>query len=274
MEKSLFSKLINYIIAILASLFFLFPLYWTLITSFKSYKESFQQPPILFVWPDLTNYINFFQQTRIMDLLMNSVLITISSVIISMVVGTLAAYSLSRSRIKGKEQVGIFLIASRFIPAVSTLIPIYMIFRKIGLYDTRLGLVILNCAMNIPYVVWVMRGFIDNVPVEVEESAWVDGCSKVRGLVSIVLPMIRAGIGATTVLITIFSWNEYLFAMMLTSTKAKTLPLSMMAYMGEMGIDWHMMATAGIVIIFPTIVFSILAHRNLGSGLSMGAVKG
>ncbi|MEA4908532.1 MAG: carbohydrate ABC transporter permease [Anaerolineaceae bacterium] len=274
MKQRLSEKIFYYTVASLAALFFIFPLYWTLVTSFKTYKEAFQQPPALWMWPDLTNYIHFFQQSDLLLFLRNSIVVTFFSVVISMVIGVFASYALTRARIPGKEGMGLFLLASRFIPPISTVIPIYLIFRKVGLYDTQAGLILLNCAMNIPYVVWMMRGFISNVPIEIEESAWIDGSSKVRALFNIVIPMCRSGIAATAVLIMVFTWNEYLYAMMMTSTKAKTLPLSMMTYMGEMGIEWNMMATAGIVILLPTIIFSIMTHRNLGSGLSFGAVKG
>ena len=274
MKQSATSKIVNYTIACVSAVIFIFPLYWTLITSFKTYKEAFQQPPSFIVWPNFHNYIAFFQQSNILLFLKNSVVITLVSVVVSMIVGVIASYALTRSRLPGKEGFGLFLLASRFIPPISTLIPIYLIFRKVGLYDTQLGLILLNCAMNIPYVVWMMRGFIKDVPIEIEESAWVDGCGKFRAMVNIVLPMCRSGMAATAVLIMVFTWNEYLYAMMMTSVNAKTLPLSMMNYMGEMGIEWNMMATAGIVILFPTIIFSILTHRNLGSGLSFGAVKG
>lgn len=274
MKQKLSSKIFFLLAACCASLVFLFPLYWTLVTSFKSFKGAFRQPPELWVKPDFSNYVKFLSQSDIALFLRNTIVITAVSVAVPMILGVLASYALTRSRIWGRQGFGLFLLASRFIPPISTLIPLYLIFRRVGLYDTRTGLILLNCAMNIPYVVWMMRGFIKDVPVSLEESAWVDGCGRMKAFLRIVLPMCRSGIAATAVLIMVFTWNEYLYAMMMTSTRAKTLPLTMMAYMGEAGTEWQMMATAGIVILLPTIMFSILTHRNLGSGLSFGAVKG
>lgn len=274
MQKKLSSRVITFCFSVLVSLIFLFPLYWTLITSFKTYKQAFQQPPKLFVAPNFENYIKFFSQSDVLLLLKNSILVSVVSVIVPLVLGVFASYALTRSTLRGKEGYGLFLLASRFIPPISTVIPIYIIFRALGLYDTCSGLILLNCATNIPYVIWMMRGFIKDVPVSIEESAWVDGCGRVKAFFKMVIPMCHSGIVATAVLIMVFSWNDYLYPMMMTSSKAKTLPLAMVAYMGEQGIEWNMMATAGIVILFPTIVFSILTHRNLGSGLSFGAVKG
>lgn len=267
-------KLVMYIVLTIAVMVFLFPIYWLIVTSFKTYREAFQQPPELFKWFNFDNYIEFFSQSNILQLLINSIVVAIVSVIIPLILGLFASYSLARSRIKGKEAVGIFLLASRFIPPISTLIPTYILFRKLGLYDALTGLILLNCAMNIPYVVWMMRGFINDVPISLEESAWIDGCSRLQGFFRIVVPLLHSGLGATSVLIFVFTWNEYMFAMNLTSSNAKTLPLAMMTYMGEAGIEWNMMATAGVVILLPVIVLSILANKNLGSGLSFGAVKG
>ena len=274
MKQKTSSKIICLVLAVIATIVFAFPLYWLLVTSFKTYKESFAQPPAFFVSPDFTNYAKFLGQNDIFLFLKNSVVVTLFSVLISMVFGVLASYVLTRSRVPGRKGMGLFMLASRFIPPVSTLIPIYLIYRRVGLYDTCLGLILLNCAMNIPYVIWMMRGFINDVPEALEESAWIDGCGRIRTFLQIVLPLCKSGIAATAVLIMVFSWNEYLFSMMLTSTQAKTLPLSMMMYMGEAGIEWNMMATAGVVILIPTVFFSALTHRNLGSGMSFGAVKG
>ena len=267
-------RLVMYVLLTIAVISFLFPIYWLVITSFKNYREAFQQPPALFKWFDFSNYIEFFSLSNIPQLLMNSIIVAVSSVIIPLILGLFSSYALARSKLRGKEVIGIFLLASRFIPPISTLIPTYILFRQLGLYDTLLGLILLNCAMNIPYVVWMMRGFIEDVPVSLEESSWIDGCSRLQGFARIVVPMLHSGLGATSVLIFVFTWNEYMFAMNLTSSSAKTLPLAMMTYMGEAGIEWNMMATAGVVILLPVIILSILANRNLGSGLSFGAVKG
>lgn len=273
MKPSRGTLVASYLIAGAGAVLTLFPLYWTLITSFKSYREAFAQPPSFFAWVDLKNYIEFVQQTNILLYIRNSVIISVASVVLPLVLGLFASYAVTRSSLPGKEGFSLFLLASRFIPPVSTLIPTYLLFRRFGLYDTLLGLILLNCAMNIPYVVWMMRGFIQDVPLSVEECAWLDGASRIRTFFTIVLPMCKPGIAATAVLSFCFAWNEFMYAMNLTSTNAKTLPLSMMTYMGESGNEWQMMATAGIVILLPTIVFTVLTHRNLGSGMSFGAVK-
>lgn len=273
MRKKNTAKIICYSIAIIAAVITIFPLYWTLITSFKTYKEAFSQPPQFFVAVTLKNYVAFVTQNNVLLYLKNSIIISVFSVVVPLILGLFASYAVTRSSLPGKEGYSLFLIASRFIPPASTLIPTYLIFRKLGLFDTLTGLILLNAAMNIPYVVWMMRGFIRDVPMSIEESAWLDGASRIRTFFSIVLPMCKPGIAATAVLSFCFSWNEFMYAMNLTSTNAKTLPLAMMTYMGESGNEWQMMATAGIVILLPTVLFTVLTHRNLGSGMSFGSVK-
>lgn len=148
-----------------------------------------------------------------------------------------------------------------------------MVYRNIGLYDTLAGLILLHLAMNVPYAVWMMRGFFQDIPIAIEEASWIEGCSKLGGLVRIVIPMSRTGLAATSVLTLIFSWNDFLYAMSMAGARAKTLPLSMGMYMNETGIEWQMMATCAVLILLPALIFSILVHRNLGAGLSFGAVK-
>jgi multiple sugar transport system permease protein len=265
---------IRYSVTIVIALFFIFPLYWTLVTSLKTYREAFQIPPIFLKIPDFRTYIEYFGQSDFLRYLSNSLIVTTVSVVIGMASGVPAAYALSRIRIPGGEAVSFYLLASRFIPPISTVISVFFIFRRIGLYDTLLGLIILYLSMNIPYVVWMMRGFFKEIPVAVEESAWIDGCSRFRGFVQIVLPMSRPGLAATAVLTMMFSWNEFLFALIITGARAKTLPLSIAAFMGEVGIEWNAMAAAGMMIMLPAMVFSILMQRQLARGLTFGALKG
>ena len=267
-------KLFCYLLAGVLTLTFLFPLYWMLITSFKSYREAFSQPPTFFPLLSFSNFRDYFSQVTFMIYIKNSLVVTLISTVFSMVIGVFAAYALARGQLKGGNQMALFMLASRFVPAVATIIPTYMIFRRIGLYDNTTGLILLHMAMNIPYVVWMMRSFFREIPLSIEEASWIEGCGRIRTIFYIVLPMSRMGLAATAVLTMVFSWNEFLYAMIMTGAKAKTLPLSMSMYMAETGIEWNMMATAGVIILLPALVFSILVHRNLGSGLSAGAVKG
>lgn len=274
MKRKNFLKLLCYVLAISLTLVFLFPLYWTFITSLKTYGEAFAQPPLFFPSLNFSNFKDYLSQTSFLVYIKNSIVVTFVSTALSVFIGVFAAYALARGNLKGGNQMAMFMLSSRFVPAVATIIPTYMIYRRIGLYDTQVGLILLHMAMNIPYVVWMMRSFFREIPIAIEEASWIEGCSRIGTIFRIVLPMSRMGLAATAVLAMIFSWNEFLYAMIMTGAKSKTLPLSMAMFMGETGIEWHMMAAAGVMILTPALIFSILVHRNLGSGLSMGAVKG
>lgn len=272
-KKHITLTTICYLIAVVFTFVFLFPLFWSLITSFKSYKDAFAWPPIFFPTIKLDNYISYLSQNSFLSYLKNSLVITLVSTLISMTVGVLAAYALVRGKVKGGNAMAMFMLASRFVPPVATIIPVYMVYRNIGLYDTLTGLILLHLAMNVPYAVWMMRGFFQDIPIAIEEASWIEGCSKLGGLLRIVIPMSRTGLAATSVLTLIFSWNDFLYAMSMAGARAKTLPLSMGMYMNETGIEWQMMATCAVLILLPALIFSILVHRNLGAGLSFGAVK-
>jgi multiple sugar transport system permease protein len=261
-------------LAIPIAIVYIFPLYWVVITSFKTYREAFASPPIFFKLPDFSSYATYFSQPDIIHYLINSLIATAVSSVLALTFGVLAAYALARVRIPGGEIIAFFLLASRFIPPVSTIIPLFLTLRSLQLFDTLIGLILVYMAMNVPYVVWMMRGFFRDLPIEVEEAAWIDGCSRRGGLLRVVLPMVRPGLAATSVLIAVFAWNDFLNALILTSSEAKTLPLSITAFLGEGGIEWNSLAAAGTAIMLPAIIFTILMQRHLAQGLTLGAVKG
>lgn len=260
--------------AVILAVVYIFPLYWVVITSFKTYREAFTIPPIFFKLPDFSSYTAYFSQPDIAQSLVNSLIATSVSTVLALTMGVLAAYALARIHIPGGEFMAFFLLASRFIPPVSTIIPLFLALRAVQLFDTVIGLILVYTAMNVPYVVWMMRGFFRDIPVEVEEAAWIDGCSRRGGLVRIVIPMVRPGLAATSVLIAVFAWNDFLNALILTSSQAKTLPLTITAFLGEGGIEWNSLAAAGTAIMFPVIIFTVIMQRHLAQGLTLGAVKG
>jgi multiple sugar transport system permease protein len=260
--------------AIILAAIYIFPLYWVIITSFKTYREAFAIPPIFFKLPDFSSYTTYFSQPDIARYLLNSLIATGVSSVLALTMGVLAAYALARVHIPGGEAIAFFLLASRFIPPVSTIIPLFLTLRSLKLFDTLIGLILVYMAMNVPYVVWMMRGFFRDLPIEVEEAAWIDGCSRRGGLLRVVLPMVRPGLAATSVLIAVFAWNDFLNALILTSSQAKTLPLSIAAFLGEGGIEWNSLAAAGTVIMLPAIIFTVMMQRHLAQGLTLGAVKG
>ncbi|MDG4765229.1 carbohydrate ABC transporter permease [Solwaraspora sp. WMMD406] len=268
------TTIIKYTLVTLLAVGYLVPIYWILMTSFKSRTEAYEIPPRIFVAPDWTNYAAYFSQSRVVSFLTNSLIITGTSTLITMVLGVLAAYGLARLRPSGSRTISFLFLSTRFVPPISTVVPLFLGLKALEVFDTRASMIIIYSAMNIPYAVWMMHGFFQDLPVEVEEAAWVDGCSRLVALWRVVLPMSSGGLAATSVLVGMFAWNEFLYALMLTSREANTLPLSMTAFLGEQGTDWGGMAAAGTVIMIPALIFSIFVQKQMARGLSFGAVKG
>ncbi|WBB54438.1 carbohydrate ABC transporter permease [Verrucosispora sp. WMMD573] len=265
---------VKYALVTLLAVGYLVPIYWILMTSFKSRTEAYEIPPRIFVAPDWTNYVAYLSQSRVVSFLTNSLVITGTSTLITMVLGVLAAYGLARLRPSGSATISFLFLSTRFVPPISTVVPLFLGLKALEVFDTRFSMIIIYSAMNIPYAVWMMHGFFQDLPVEVEEAAWVDGCSRLAALWRVVLPMSSGGLAATSVLVGMFAWNEFLYALMLTSREANTLPLSMTAFLGEQGTDWGGMAAAGTLIMIPALIFSIFVQKQMARGLSFGAVKG
>jgi multiple sugar transport system permease protein len=253
---------------------YILPIYLIIVTSMKTQGEVFEVPPG-FV-PDainLSGYADFFARTDVVHFLTNSVLIAVGSTAVSFVLGVPAAYGLARIQSRGRHAVGLMFLSSRFVPPISVVVAFFLGLQALQLLDTRLGLGIVYVGMNLPYVVWMMRGFFLDLPVEIEEAALVDGCSRIRTLWKIVLPVSAGGLAATAVLTLMFAWNEFLFALLLTSSRARTLPLSITPFLGESGVQWNLMATAGTLIMAPAIIFAVFVQKHMAKGLTFGAVK-
>lgn len=265
---------LRYGAATLLGVIYLVPIYWIVMTSFKSRLEAFRMPPDLFVLPNLQNYVTYLGQSEIVHLLLNSLAVTTASTAIAMVVGVLAAYALARMPTPGGRLLGFLFLSTRFVPPIATVVPLFLMLGAINLFDTQVGLIAVYTAMNVPYVVWMMRGFFQDLPIEIEEAAWIDGCTRLQALRKVVLPLSAGGLAATAVLTSMFAWNEFLYALLLTSSNAQTLPLSMTRFLGEQGTDWGGMAAAGTIIMVPALIFSALVQKQMSRGLTFGAVKG
>jgi len=185
----------------------------------------------------------------------------------------MAAYSLARFKFKGSDNIAFWMLSIRMMPPVVAVIPLYIIMRNLRLLDTPWCLVIAYLTINLPFVVWMMKGFFEEIPREIEESALVDGCSTFDVFRRIALPLAAPGLAATGIFTFIFSWNEFLIALILTGTKSVTLPVGIIGYMKETGINWGYMTAGGILALIPVIIFAALAQKNLVKGLTMGALK-
>jgi multiple sugar transport system permease protein len=204
---------------------------------------------------------------------LNSLIITIASVALTIILATFAAYGFSRFKMKGKDDVMFFILSTRMLPPVIVLIPIFLMFRKFALTDTHIGLILLYTAFNLSFAVWVLKGFIDEIPIEYEEAAMVDGYTRFQVFWKIVVPQSVTGIAATAVFCFIFAWNEYAFAFVLTKSVAQTVPVWLPYQMGVLGYDWGAAAAGSVLFILPALIFTIILRKNLVRGITFGAIR-
>ncbi len=251
----------------------LFPPVVLFLTSIKTELDALSFPPKWIFKPTLENYTEIFEFSPFARYLLNSFIVASLNTGVVLVLGSFAAYSLARFRFKGADDIAFWILSVRMMPPVAAIIPIYIIMRNLRLLDTPWSLVITYLTFNLPFAVWMMRSFFREIPREIEESALVDGCSIFRSFRSIALPLVAPGLAATGILTFIFSWNEFLFALILTGSKAVTLPVGITGYMKETGINWGYMTAGGALALIPVILFTILAQKHLVKGLTMGALK-
>jgi len=266
------------LVLLVALVFFMFPVVWMLLTSFKSQSEYFSYPPVF--WPksfSLRNYVNsmaFPPDGRGgLQGLRDSLVIAAASTLASVVIGSLAAYSISRFK-TGGENFSFWILSTRMFPPVAAALPLFLIFKQLRLLDNHLSLIIANTIFNLPFVIWLLKGFFDELPVEMEEAAMMEGCGRLKVFRLIALPLIAPGLVATSLFCFVFSWNEFMFALLLTRRNVRTLTIIVPSLVGGHEILWGEIAAIGTLAIIPGVLLSLLLQRYLVRGLSLGAVKG
>ncbi|MGA2380466.1 MAG: carbohydrate ABC transporter permease [Spirochaetia bacterium] len=260
------------IVAIL--LFFLFPPIWLFMTSIKTFRDAFAIPPKLLFTPTIENYLNVFATKQIQAFLLNSIIISASSTAIALLIGIPAAYALARFEFAGKKNLSFFILSVRIAPPIMTLFPLYILFNRLNLIGTRLSVIVMYVVFNLPLAVWIMQIFFRDISGELRDAALIDGCSELRVLLRVMLPLVRSGLSATSILCVIQAWNEYLLALVLTSQKSQTMPVAITSFMTYSGIEWGPISAAGVVVMVPMIAFGLMVQKNLVRGLTLGAVKG
>jgi multiple sugar transport system permease protein len=263
----------RYLIAIAVTIFFLFPVYWLFAVSLKTPQEIFASPP---VWiPGDLQFGNFAVLFKDGDAytVLNSLVVATISTVIAMFFGTIAGYSLARYR-TGGEHLAIWFISQRMIPPIAIVFPVFLLFAMLGWVDTYHGLILLYTAFNLPYVIWMMRGYFEDVPIELEESALIDGCTRWQALLRVVLPVARNGIFATAVFTFIFAWNDYIFALVLTRTEVMTFTVQVTGYFGAQSTLWAKISAMSVLGTLPIFFAVATMQRYLVRGISLGAVKG
>ncbi|MDO9202785.1 MAG: carbohydrate ABC transporter permease [Hydrogenophaga sp.] len=306
MDPSPRSRLIAAVLVITYAVLSLIPLAWIFMTSVRTPEDAIAYPPKVIAAPSAVGFVNLFttrsrvsaeelaalpppanwvertvreQQmilsgpSRFMDRYTNSLVIGFGSTILSIILGTLAAYAFSRFRVPGKDDWLFFILSTRMMPPIAVAIPVYLMFRELGLNDTHTGLILLYTVVNLSLSVWLLKGFMDEIPREYEEAAMVDGYTRWQAFVKVVLPQAATGIATTAIFCLIFAWNEYAFALLLTSGNAQTAPPFIPTIIGEGGLDWPAMAAGTTLFLLPVLFFTVLLRKHLLRGVTFGAIR-
>ena len=264
---------LRYVLACLLVVIFVFPVYWLFIISFKTPDEIFAFPPVWY--PKSIQFSNYFVRFKDGDAktVLNSLILATVSTFFAMILGTIAAYSLVRFK-TGGENLAVWIISQRMMPPVAIVFPVFLLYVFLGWVDTYHGLIVLYVAFSLPYVIWMMRGYIQDVPVELEESAAVDGCSRWQVFWKIVMPLVRTGLFATSVFTFVFVWNDFLFALVLTRTEVITYTVQVTHYFGGQSNFWAKISAMSVLGTLPVFFTVATMQRYMVRGISMGAVKG
>jgi len=264
-----------YLILIIAIVITNFPLIWIFLTGFKPSDQIISTTPVWFFTPTVEHYLSLFQSTGDFNFplyLTNSLIITVTTTILSIIIAYPAAYSIARYKTGGGNY-SFWILSIRMLPPIVFLVPISILFRIYGLTDTVMGIIVVYLTFNIPFATWIMKSFIEDIPVDLENAAYLDGYTQFQVMSKIVVPLTRSAIVAVAIICFIFSWNEFLYALMLSFTNATTLTVGTASFVTGYGIQWGKIAAAATVAIIPTLTVGFIGQKYLVRGLTMGAVK-
>ena len=259
--------------AVLVIVLWLFPVYWVVLTSFKPLNEINQAVPTFRFSANLENYRDLFQQFEFAGVLLNSLVVAVVSCVIVLVLGVLAAYSLARLKTPGEKHIALWILSLRFVPPIVIGIPLYLQWQSFNLLDTQVGLIIVYVSFNLPFAIWLLRGFLGELPFELEEAALLDGLSRLQILRRIIVPIALPGIASTAIFTFVFTWNEYLIALLLTSVKAVTVPVTISKFVQPYTVLWGDLSAAVVIQLVPMLFVVFLLQRHIVRGMTLGAVK-
>jgi ABC-type glycerol-3-phosphate transport system permease component len=272
------STLLAYGVVIVASILSAFPIYWMVATSLKTRWDSFRLPPKWIFVPTFENYVSVFtgtgwNATPMAQLLKHSAIVSIGSTIVALIAGAMTAYALARfPHTPGTRRFAGWILSTRVLPPVVVALPVFGMMQALGLVDTYPGLIIPYAAFNLPFVVWMLKGFFEGVPEDLEHSAMVDGATRWQAFWQIALPLVAPGVAATAILIWAVSWNEFLFALLLTRS-LKTAPVAVTEFVTMYGIEWGQLTATASMMALPPLILTMLVQKHLVKGLTFGAIK-
>jgi len=262
-----------YLVCILLTIITLFPIYWMVIISLRSKLEIFAGPKLYQTSIFADNYYRPLFKDIYGKFLINSLIIATGNTGLVILLAIFATYAFSRFKIWGSGSLFFWTITNRMAPPAAFILPFFLIFTKIRLIDTHIGLILLYCIFNLPFAIWLLKGMIDVIPKELDEVAAIDGCSILGTIWHVILPVAKPGLAVTAMMIWIFSWNEYLFASIMTSMKARTITTGLAEFVTVIGTNWGEMAAVSVVCLLPAVIFLGYIQRYIITGLTFGAVK-
>jgi multiple sugar transport system permease protein len=251
--------------------FFMFPLAWMILSSLKTNVQAMAYPPLWLFRPTFQNYADVFAKNPFVSFMVNSTIVAVLAVGIGLLCGLPAAYTMARYR---QSSLGFLFLMVRILPGIAFLVPLFVIYRHLGLINTIGGIAVAHIIVVLPLIIWIMAGFFEDIPRELEEAALIDGCSRIGTFMRIVLPLSKPGIVAATILSFIASWNNFLFVLILGGNNTITLPMAVYSFVSFEDVNWGGLTAAASVITVPILVLSLIVQRYLAGGLTMGAVKG
>lgn len=251
----------------------LFPIFWVLSTSFKPDFDTTSMPPKFFFSPTLEHYQYVLSRGDFVTYFRNSVIVAAGSTGLSLLVGTTAAYALARLQFRGRDGIFLLILASRMVPPIALAVPLFFLIKFLGLLGTHWAVILAHTTFSLPLVIWMMRSFFLEVPLEIEESAMIDGATRLQTVLLITLPLALPGLVATTLLCTINSWNEFMFALVLTGGTLRTLPVGISAFVGDVVVFYGRVMAAAALIMLPMLVLGFIIQRHFVRGITMGALK-
>ncbi|MFD2114212.1 carbohydrate ABC transporter permease [Paenibacillus yanchengensis] len=260
------------LVIVIVCLVSVFPLFWMLLVSLKTGTQTLD-PSLWIFKPTLENYRETFLYRNLTSYLSNSFIVVVTTTIISIVIGGLAAYGFARFEFKKRENMAFWVLSLRMLPPIATVIPFFVMAQMLQILDTHLVLIICYMLFNIPFTIWMMRGFFEEIPLAIEEAALVDGCTRLQVFIRILLPLALPGLIATAIFCIINSWNEFAFALFLTSSAANTLPTTVTLFLSITGVVWGEMSAVGVITILPVLVFAMIVQKYMIRGLTFGGVK-
>jgi multiple sugar transport system permease protein len=266
--------IVRYVVVVLGAAISLFPIYVMITTSFKVRTDAFSIPPKWFFVPTLQNYIHVLFSQNFFRYFVNSIVIGLAATFFSVVLGALAAYALARFKFMGKGVVIMSTLLLRMVAPVILVIPIFILWNKLGLVNGRFGLILTYVALNLSFNIWVLRTFILEIPVELEEAALIDGCGEFTIFFKIILPLIAPGLAVASIFTFRIAWNEFILSLVLTNRYTRTLPVAVSLYLTDHGIEWGQITAIATIIAIPAFIFTFTAAKSLIMGLTAGAVKG